>query len=205
MHADFIHLAFNMYALWIVGPLVERWYGQIRFLVFYLACAATGSVGSFAFGGEGVSVGASGAVFGMFGVLAAASYIHKPVDRYARAITMQIGLLIVINLAFGFFSGGMIDNAAHIGALLGGLWLGAVIPPSRVPTMSSWWRRAGPNGTMYRLARPPAAVPVLAVGVLAGAVVVGLMYGTSSREWSAPPLDLPAIVAPAFALDPPPG
>jgi membrane associated rhomboid family serine protease len=205
VHADFIHLAFNMYALWIVGPLVERWYGQIRFLVFYLACAATGSVGSFAFGGEGVSVGASGAVFGMFGVLAASSYIHKPVDRYARAITMQIGLLIVINLAFGFFSGGMIDNAAHIGGLLGGLWLGAVIPPTRVPTMSSWWRRAGPSGTMDRIARPPAVVPVLAVGVLAGAVIVGLMYGTASREASAPPLDLPAIVAPAPAFAAPPG
>ena len=205
VHADVIHLAFNMYALWIVGPLVERWYGQIRFLVFYLACAATGSVGSFAFGGDGVSVGASGAVFGMFGVIAAASYIHKPVDRYARAIAMQIGVLILINLAFGFASGGVIDNAAHIGGLLGGLWLGAVIPPNRVPTMSSWWRRAGPSGTMDRIARPPAAVPVLAVGVLAGAVVVGLMYGTASREGSTPPLDLPAIVTPSTAAAQPPG
>ena len=58
---------------------------------------------------------------------------------------------------------------------------------------------------MDRVARPPAVVPVLAVGVLAGAVVVGLMYGTASREASAPPLDLPAIVAPAPALAPPPG
>ena len=204
VHADVIHLAFNMYALWIVGPLVERWYGQIRFLVFYLACAATGSVASFAFGGDGVSVGASGAVFGMFGVLAAASYIHKPVDRYARAISMQIGVLILINLAFGFFSGGMIDNAAHIGGLLGGLWLGTVIPPSRVPTLSSWWRRAGPSGTMDRIARPPAAVPVLAVGVLAGAVVVGLMYGTAARDGDAPALDLPAVVRTAPIVASPP-
>jgi rhomboid protease GluP len=204
VHGDIIHLAFNMYALWIVGPLVERWYGQIRFLVFYLACAATGSVASFVFGGAGVSVGASGAVFGMFGVLAAATWIHKPVDRYARGIAMQIGVLILINLAFGFANSG-IDNAAHIGGLLGGLWLGAVIPPNRVPTMSSWWRKAGPSGTMDRIARPPAVVPVLAVGVLAGAVVVGLMYGTASREGSAPPLDLPATVSPATVVAPPPG
>jgi membrane associated rhomboid family serine protease len=201
---NIFHLVFNMWALWIVGPLVERWYGQIRFLVFYLACAATGSVGSFVFGGEGVSVGASGAIFGMFGVIAAASYIHKPVDRYARAIAMQIGVLILINLAFGFASGGVIDNAAHIGGLLGGLWLGAAIPPSKVPTMSSWWRRAGANGTMDRVARPPAVVPVLAVGVLAGAVVVGLLYGTASREGETPPLDLPAIVSPA-SVDVPSG
>jgi membrane associated rhomboid family serine protease len=197
VHGDIIHLAFNMYALWIVGPLVERWYGQIRFLIFYLACAATGSVASFVFGGAGVSVGASGAIFGMFGVIAAASWIHKPVDRYARAIAMQIGVLILINLAFGFASGGAIDNAAHIGGLLGGLWLGAVIPPTRVPTMSSWWRRAGPSGTMDRIAHPPAMIPVLAVGVLVGAVVVGVVYGTSSYDGGpSPALDLPAIVSP---------
>jgi membrane associated rhomboid family serine protease len=205
VHGDIIHLAFNMYALWIVGPLVERWYGQIRFLVFYLACAATGSVASFVFGGAGVSVGASGAIFGMFGVLAAANWIHKPVDRYARGIAMQIGVLIVINLAFGFAAAG-IDNAAHIGGLLGGLWLGAVIPPNRVPTMSSWWRQAGPSGTMDRIARPPAAVPVLAVGVLAGAVIAGVVYGTAARDGNASPaLDLPAVVRPISNLSSPPG
>ena len=181
VHADWLHLLFNMWALWIVGPLVERWYGPLRFLIFYLACAATGSVASFAFGGEAPSVGASGAIFGMFGVIAAASWIHHPVDRYARAIARQIGVLILINLAFGFASAGMIDNAAHIGGLLGGLWLGAVIPPSRVATMSSYWRRAGPEG-MDRVARPPAVLPVLAVGALAFDVLAGLAYGTASRD-----------------------
>ena len=77
---DWLHLLFNMWALWIVGPLVERWYGPLRFLLLP-ACAATGSVASFAFG-DVPSVGASGAIFGMFGVLAAASWIHHPVDRY---------------------------------------------------------------------------------------------------------------------------
>ena len=107
-------------------------------------------------------MGASGAIFGMFGVLAAASWIYHPVDRYARAIARQIGVLILVNLAFGFASAGMIDNAAHIGGLLGGLWLGAVIPPSRVATMSSYWRRAGPRA--WTASRPPAVLPVLAVG-----------------------------------------
>jgi rhomboid protease GluP len=181
LHGGLIHLGFNMYALWMVGPLVERWYGPVPFALFYLACAATGSVGSFVFGGDVPSVGASGAVFGLFGVLAAASRIHKPVDRYARAIAGQIGMIIAINLAFGLFSGGQIDNAAHIGGLLGGLWLGAVLPPTRVQTLSSLWRKAGAQA-MDRVARPPAGLPVLAGAVLVGVVVAGLLYGTAIRD-----------------------
>ena len=185
LHGDYLHLAFNMYALWIVGPLVERWYGGLRFVIFYLACAATGSVGSFAFGGDVASVGASGAIFGLFGILAAASRVHHPVDRQARAIATQIGMVILLNLLFGFASGGRIDNAAHIGGLIGGLWLGAVMPPTRVATLSTLWQRAGPDG-MDRIARPPAAVPVFAVAVLAGAVVVGVVYGTAIRDGRGP-------------------
>jgi membrane associated rhomboid family serine protease len=181
LHGGLLHLAFNMYALWIVGPLVERWYGGPRFLLFYLACAATGSVGSFAFGGDIPSVGASGAVFGLFGILVAAGRIHQPVDRQARAISGQIGMIIVFNLIFGFASGGQIDNAAHIGGLLGGLWIGAVLPPTRVQTLSSLWQRAGAQG-MDRVARPPAGLSVLVGAVLVAVVVAGLVYGTAIRE-----------------------
>ena len=181
LHAGYLHLAFNMYALWIAGPIVERWYGPWRFLVFYLACAAAGSVASFAFGPGLVSVGASGAIFGLFGLLLAAGRLHNPVDRGSRAIVGQLGMVILLNLVLGFAAGGQIDNAAHIGGLVAGLWLGAVIPPTRISTLSSIWQRAGATG-MDRVARPPAAVPVLAVVAVAGAVVVGLVYGTSVRE-----------------------
>ena len=181
LHGGLIHLGFNMYALWMVGPLVERWYGGVRFAFFYLACAATGSVASFAFGGDVPSVGASGAVFGLFGILAAASRLHRPVDRYARAIAGQIGMIIAINLAFGLFSGGQIDNAAHIGGLLGGLWLGAMLPPTRVQTLSSLWQRAGTEG-MARVSRPPSALPVVAGAVVVGVVLAGLVYGTAIRD-----------------------
>ena len=73
-----------MYALWLVGPIVERWYGSLRFLAFYLACAAAGSTASFVFGGDVPSVGASGAIFGLFGILLAAGRLHHPVDRQSR-------------------------------------------------------------------------------------------------------------------------
>ena len=143
LHGDLLHLGFNMYALYLAGTVVERWYGSIRFLLFYLACAAAGSVASFAFGGDVPSVGASGAIFGLFGVLLTAARIHHPVDRQSRGIVSQLMFLVVINIVFGFASGGTIDNAAHLGGLAAGLWIGALVPPTGVPTMSSLWQRAG--------------------------------------------------------------
>ncbi|HSK51868.1 MAG TPA: rhomboid family intramembrane serine protease [Clostridia bacterium] len=199
LHADLIHLGFNMYALWIVGPLVERWYGGVWFLIFYLACAATGSVASFAFGGDIPAVGASGAVFGLFGILAAASRVHQPVDRQARAIASQIGMIILINLAFGFASGGRIDNAAHIGGLVGGLWFGAILPPTRVSTLASYWRRAGTGG-MVGVTQSRAGLPVVAVAVVVLVVLAGILYGTDIRDGRRAALDAqpggaPPIVA----------
>ena len=143
LHGDFLHLAFNMYALYFMGTIVERWYGSIRFLVFYLTCAAAGSTASFVFGGDIPSVGASGAIFGLFGILLAAGRLHHPVDRQSRGIVNQLVVLIIINIVFGFASGGQIDNAAHLGGLAAGLWLGALVPPTKVPTLSSLWQRAG--------------------------------------------------------------
>ena len=52
-------------------------------------------------------------------------------------------MLVVINIVFGFASGGGIDNAAHLGGLAAGLWLGALVPPTGVPTLSSLWQPAG--------------------------------------------------------------
>ena len=80
VHGDLLHLFFNMYALFLAGPVVERWYGSILFVVFYLLCAAAGSVASFLFGGSEFAVGASGAIFGLFGILLAAGRAHRP-DR----------------------------------------------------------------------------------------------------------------------------
>nr|MBA2700091.1 rhomboid family intramembrane serine protease [Chloroflexota bacterium] len=179
LHGSLIHLAFNMYALYLVGPIVERWYGAGRFFLFYLACAAAGSVGSFVFGGDSPSVGASGAVFGLFGVLLAAGRIHHPVDRQSRGLVSQLGMLILINIAFGFAVSG-IDNAAHLGGLAAGLWLGALVPPSRVQTLASLWQRAGEARTLH-LARVPGFVPALAVAAVGLLVMVGLIVGTASR------------------------
>ncbi len=180
LHADLIHLAFNMYALYLAGAIVERWYGSLRFLAFYLACAAAGSVGSFVFGDANLGVGASGAVFGMFGVLLAAGRIHHPVDRQSRGIVSQLMFLVVINIIFGFASGGSIDNAAHLGGLAAGLWLGALVPPTRVPTLSSFWQRTGETQAAG-IAKVPGYILLLALAALAVVIVAGIAVGTSAR------------------------
>jgi membrane associated rhomboid family serine protease len=191
LHVDLLHLGFNMYGLYLAGTIVERWYGSLRFLAFYLACAAAGSVASFVFGEGNLAVGASGAVFGLFGVLLAAGRVHHPVDRQSRGIVSQLLTLVVINLVFGFASGGSIDNAAHLGGLAAGLWLGALVPPTRVPTMSSLWQRPGDakagvastggGAAAAGIAKAPGYILLLAMAVIAVVVVAGLAFGTNAR------------------------
>lgn len=181
LHGDILHLAFNMYALYLAGMIVERWYGPLRYLAFYLACAAAGSTASFVFGGDIPSVGASGAIFGLFGILLAAGRLHHPVDRQSRALVSQLLMLILINILFGFASGGSIDNAAHLGGLAAGLWLGAVVPPTRVPTLSSMWHR--PTGEPARpgITTAPSYVMALGLAVVGVVVAAGIAIGTNDR------------------------
>jgi membrane associated rhomboid family serine protease len=181
----FIHLGFNMYALYLVGPVVETIYGPARMALMYVLTAIAGSTASFVFVPQGQSVGASGAVFGLFGILLVASRVHHPMlDRRGRAISTQVGTLIIINLAFGFGAGGgSIDNAAHVGGLLGGMWLALILLPPGAPTLSGMWQR--PTGT------PPAgwrASPLLqAIGVAALVLVlaVGLLVGSQAYRRAA--------------------
>jgi membrane associated rhomboid family serine protease len=183
VHASLPHLFFNMYALYLSGPLVETLYGSRLFLLFYLLCAAAGSIASFVFGGNAPAVGASGAIFGLFGLLLAASRAHHPViDRRGRALIGQVGVLIAINLVIGFVIP-RIDNAAHIGGLLAGIWLGLLIVPGRVPTLSSLWVRptAGPAPAAATADRPM-LLPVLGVAALVVVLVVGIVLGTNARR-----------------------
>ncbi len=153
VHANLLHIGFNMYALYIVGPLAEALYGRVTYVAIYVLAALGGSIGSYLVF-QTPSVGASGAIFGLFGLLFTASYVHKPaLVRQARALTSQIGILIVLNLVIGFTVGG-IDNAAHIGGLLSGAWLGVVIAPQGAATLASFWqgaRGAAVNSVLVRI------------------------------------------------------
>ena len=167
-----LHLLLNMYALWIVGPIVESIWGKRLLLLFYFLTAIAASTASF-LTSLGPAVGASGAIFGLVGVIFAGTRAHHPVlDRRARSIVPQLGFFIVINLAFGFLAGGTIDNAAHIGGLVSGMWLGFIVPPGRVPTLRSAWQN--PRGQAAQ--RSPLLVMAGIVALL-GVVLTGLAIG----------------------------
>jgi rhomboid protease GluP len=167
-----LHLLLNMYALWIIGPIVESIWGKRLLLLFYFLTAIAASTASF-LTSPGPAVGASGAIFGLVGVILAGTRAHHPVlDRRARSIVPQLGIFAVINLAFGFLAGGMIDNAAHIGGLVSGLWLGFVVPPGKVPTLRSAWQH--PTGEAA--VRSPLLISAGVIGlvaVVATALAVG--------------------------------
>ena len=175
VHANLIHLGLNMYALWIVGPLAEALYGRAVYVAIYLLAGLGGSIASYLFIKE-PSVGASGAIFGLFGLIFTSTYFHKPaLARQARALTSQIGILIVINLVIGFGVGGFagmgaIDNAAHVGGLLVGAWLGFCIPPRGAATLASFWQR--PPGTEGQDQSRNPAILAAAGTILLGVVLV---------------------------------
>ncbi|MDL2334814.1 MAG: rhomboid family intramembrane serine protease [Chloroflexota bacterium] len=174
VHGGILHLLMNMYALFIVGPLAEALYGRAVYLAMYLIAGLGGSIGSYLFVAA-PSVGASGAIFGLFGLVFTATYFHKPLLRaQARAITSQIGVLIVLNLVIGFGIGGFaqIDNAAHIGGLLVGGFLGFLVAPGGAATLASFWHR-NETSTERRSVGGP-VIRVLGI-VLLGVVLVALL------------------------------
>lgn len=134
IHIGLIHLAMNSYVLWTIGPLAEKLYGSSRFLLIYLLTAAGGSLASFINhslknDSFGASAGASGAIFGLFGVVAVFSYKYRDElpANFIKAIKSGVLPAIVINLLIGF-SIKYVDNAAHIGGLLTGALLAVLIP-----------------------------------------------------------------------------
>lgn len=117
IHGGIVHLLCNMYALYVVGPQLESYLGRIKYLLIYLISGITGNLLSMTFT-SGVSVGSSGAIFGLFGALLYFGFHYRV--YLGSVLKSQIIPLIVINLGLGFLVSG-VDNAAHIGGLIGGV------------------------------------------------------------------------------------
>lgn len=127
LHVDLLHIAFNGYALFIFGPQVERTYGRTRFLILYLLSGLAGSALSFLMH-PAPSVGASGAIFGLIGVLGAYLYRYRDRLTTGRSRLMNLIGVILYNLLYGFLIP-FVDNWGHIGGLLAGLVLGWTLAP----------------------------------------------------------------------------
>jgi membrane associated rhomboid family serine protease len=121
LHANLFHIAFNMYALYILGQMLEPAFGSVRFVAMYLASLLAGSLGVILLEPNTFAVGASGAVFGLF---TAALVIAR--GRKLEGIAAQLGFLLVINFVFTFPYPG-IAIGAHVFGAAAGLLCGVLI------------------------------------------------------------------------------
>ena len=135
IHIGPMHLAFNLYALYALGPMVEGYYGHWRFLAIYFVAGLCGSLASYAFT-PAISAGASGAIFGLAGAITV--YFLKYRENFGaqgKAILQNMLFIIVINMVFGL-SMGNIDNWGHIGGLIGGALVAwGLLPRYRAPSV----------------------------------------------------------------------
>ncbi len=127
IHSGGTHIIMNMLSLYIVGKMVEKLFSKIAYLSIYFISAFFGAFTSIYMHLDGVAVGASGAIFGLFGALAGFVFVHK--DRLGgqfKAFMKDFGILLLINLVIGFVFPN-IDISAHVGGLIAGMIGGFVI------------------------------------------------------------------------------
>ena len=133
LHIGVLHLLFNLYALYFLGPQVEGLFGHVRFTAIYFIAGLTGSLASYAFV-PNLSAGASGAIFGLVGALVI--YFLRYRDQFGdrgRAVLQNMLIIIAVNFVFGLNAPG-IDNWGHLGGLIGGAvaaW--GLVPQYRKP------------------------------------------------------------------------
>jgi membrane associated rhomboid family serine protease len=141
VHVDIVHILFNSVALYSIGTLVERIYGAVRYAIIYFVSGLFASLASFAYMAvvlhqpNQIAAGASGAIFGIAGVVIVLGIVrHSLVPRaVALQLSVFMGVLILLNLGFDQITPG-IDTRAHVGGLLMGLILGYFLAPKSATT-----------------------------------------------------------------------
>jgi rhomboid protease GluP len=149
IHVNLPHVLINMYSLWVIGPWVEKLYGSAKFVVFWMATGIAGVVasyltvvpgsqpgviGSFLIkSGDTPSAGASGALFGLIGLLFVfgIKYRRELPEGFKRAFGTGLLPVILLNLGIGFLARGVIDNAAHLGGLISGAAIATLVSYKR--------------------------------------------------------------------------
>jgi rhomboid protease GluP len=125
LHGGLLHIVFNMYALKSLGPFIESIYGRLQFIIIYFLGGICSSLLSYFFS-DGMSVGASGAIFALLG--AALIFGIKNKSEIGKNFLSSIIQVIVVNLIMGFTISN-IDNYGHIGGLIGGIIISLLLFP----------------------------------------------------------------------------
>ena len=142
LHANLLHVGLNMLNFFVLGIFLERLVGHLRFLLIYLVTGVISIITSFYFAPQEISVGASGAIFGLVGAYSIFVLAHRKALR-ASGIPALLWLVFIIgaNLSIGFFIANT-DNYAHLGGLLSGCLLGWWFTPRYIPSprrgITSW-------------------------------------------------------------------
>lgn len=172
LHGGIWHIGFNMWCLWDLGQLCESLYGRWTYAAIYFLTGIAAGLTSVGWNPGVMSVGASGAIFGLAGALAASYYLgefslpSEAIRPALRSLMFFIGFNVLFGIGYNVFFGGNggVDNAAHIGGLISGLILGALIA------------RFAPGHDTRRVA----VLGLVALGVLGGGLFV--------RQWRGGPM-----------------
>ncbi len=129
LHVGLIHIALNMLSLFFIGRVVEMFYGPWRYLLLYLVAGVVGGLCALIFDPTHAVVGASGAIFGVFGAMGSFYFINRQsLGMYGRGAISNWLFWLGLNLIWGFSFAG-ISIAAHIGGLVAGMLLGWLLLP----------------------------------------------------------------------------
>lgn len=169
LHGGLLHLGFNMWALRVLGPFVESILGATAFLILYLVAGAGASLVSIAVHPEGLSLGASGAIFALLGAHVAFFLRHRREmsGELFRGQMRSIGMVIAINIALGV-SIPQVDNAAHVGGLLMGLIGGVLLDRALLEEPRMTTRRWLGATALVLILVPLATVLPRALGAIRG-------------------------------------
>lgn len=161
MHAGILHLLVNVLSLYYVGLMLEPKIGKLKFLAAYIICGLAGSLASLWWNTFIISVGASGAIFGIFG-LYLLLFATNPANREVRVgFLIFSAIVILLNIAIGEWLG-FVDNAAHLGGLAAGLFVGGFYITDRLIVANSI------------LEKHFSTIMVLCIGLVV--VVMGLLF-----------------------------
>ncbi|MSQ07726.1 MAG: rhomboid family intramembrane serine protease [Dehalococcoidia bacterium] len=173
LHAGIFHLVANTFGLVAFGGTIERIFGSVSFAAIYLLSGVLGNVASLWWGPD-LGVGASGAVFGMIGAFGAYLLLNRQhLGQIGRQSLTTVGFLIVINVLFGLLITG-VDNAAHVGGLLGGTLIGFALAPQESLAVPSGPIHMGP--VIKRVKARPGVAQIAVVVAVACALAALIAY-----------------------------